>query len=86
MLKENGYTTGIFGKWHLGSRQEWGPMDHGFDEFYGFNNGATDYFKPSKLVRGVPADLDRLCVRLLSRRAHRRPAGQDILRLLGACS
>ena len=34
-LKNEGYNTAIFGKWHLGSRQEWGPMDHGFDEFYG---------------------------------------------------
>ena len=35
MLKSNGYETGIFGKWHLGSREEFFPTNHGFDKFYG---------------------------------------------------
>ena len=35
MLKDNGYETGIFGKWHLGSKKEFFPTNHGFDEFYG---------------------------------------------------
>ncbi|NKB34988.1 MAG: sulfatase-like hydrolase/transferase [Pseudomonadales bacterium] len=34
-LKEQGYSTAIFGKWHLGSRIEWYPLRHGFDEFFG---------------------------------------------------
>jgi arylsulfatase A len=34
-LKPLGYQTAIFGKWHLGSRPEWSPMDSGFDEFFG---------------------------------------------------
>ena len=34
-LRENGYSTALFGKWHLGSRVEWYPLNHGFDEFYG---------------------------------------------------
>jgi len=34
-LKAAGYATAIFGKWHLGSREEWSPLNHGFDEFYG---------------------------------------------------
>ena len=35
MLKANGYSTGIFGKWHLGSSKKYFPTKHGFDEFYG---------------------------------------------------
>ena len=35
MLKNNGYNTGIFGKWHLGSSKKYFPTNHGFDEFYG---------------------------------------------------
>lgn len=35
MLKPMGYTTGQFGKNHLGDRDEHLPTNHGFDEFYG---------------------------------------------------
>jgi len=35
MLKEKGYATGIFGKWHLGHHKEFLPLQHGFDEFVG---------------------------------------------------
>ncbi|GAB5499844.1 MAG: hypothetical protein PsegKO_21550 [Pseudohongiellaceae bacterium] len=34
-LGELGYRTALFGKWHLGSRLEWSPNRHGFDEFFG---------------------------------------------------
>jgi len=32
ILKENGYKTGIFGKWHLGDNYPYRPIDQGFDE------------------------------------------------------
>lgn len=35
LLKEQGYTTGQFGKNHLGDQDEHLPTNHGFDEFYG---------------------------------------------------
>jgi arylsulfatase len=35
LLKPLGYTTGQFGKNHLGDRDEFLPTNHGFDEFYG---------------------------------------------------
>ena len=35
LLKEEGYTTGQFGKNHLGDRDEHLPTNHGFDEFFG---------------------------------------------------
>ncbi len=44
LLKTNGYATGLVGKWHLGFKPEFGPMAHGFDEFYGFLGGAHDYY------------------------------------------
>ncbi len=34
-LKEHGYTTGQFGKNHLGDKDEFLPTNHGFDEFFG---------------------------------------------------
>jgi arylsulfatase len=35
VLKKKGYATAIFGKWHLGFQQQFLPVHHGFDEFYG---------------------------------------------------
>ena len=35
LLKGQGYTSGQFGKNHLGDRDEHLPTNHGFDEFYG---------------------------------------------------
>ena len=35
MLKEAGYATGCFGKWHLGDQPEFLPTSQGFDEYYG---------------------------------------------------
>ncbi|MBX2874647.1 MAG: sulfatase [Saprospiraceae bacterium] len=34
-LKEQGYHTGIVGKWHLGHYPQYLPLRHGFDTFYG---------------------------------------------------
>ncbi len=34
MLKAAGYTTGIFGKWHLGDEEAYRPDQRGFDEVY----------------------------------------------------
>jgi len=35
MLKTKGYHTSIIGKWHLGHLQQFLPLQHGFDEYYG---------------------------------------------------
>lgn len=44
LLKKNGYATGLIGKWHLGDKPEFGPLAHGFDEFFGLLGGAVDYY------------------------------------------
>jgi arylsulfatase A-like enzyme len=44
LLKTNGYATGLVGKWHLGFNPQIGPNAHGFDEFFGFLSGATNYY------------------------------------------
>ena len=44
MLRETGYATGIFGKWHLGYYPKYNPVRHGFDEFVGYVSGNVDFF------------------------------------------
>lgn len=41
-LQSAGYATFQVGKWHLGSRPEWGPNQYGFDHSYGTLTGAAD--------------------------------------------
>lgn len=66
-LKENGYTTGIFGKYHNGQSSGENnecahghhPLDRGFDKFYGFNSAGTSYYGSNILFedrRHVEAD------------------------------
>ncbi|MFY0651073.1 MAG: sulfatase-like hydrolase/transferase [Cyclobacteriaceae bacterium] len=43
VFQQNGYKTGIMGKWHLGYDQKYNPVQHGFDEFYGYRSGNVDY-------------------------------------------
>ncbi len=35
LLKQKGYETAIFGKWHLGDSFQFLPLQNGFDEYYG---------------------------------------------------
>ena len=57
MLKDNGYETGIFGKWHLGSKQEFFPTNHGFNEFYGILYSNDMWRWHPENPEGYPQDL-----------------------------
>ncbi len=46
MLSSNGYTTGIFGKWHLGDTKGRYPTDQGFDEWNGIPRSSDRAFWP----------------------------------------
>jgi arylsulfatase A len=43
MLKKAGYSTGMFGKWHLGYQEPFLPANQGFDEFVGLAAGDGDH-------------------------------------------
>ncbi len=44
-LREAGYTTGLFGKWHLGAHFDHGPTEQGYEEFFGIRDGFIDNYR-----------------------------------------
>lgn len=44
-LKSAGYETALFGKWHLGAKEGHGPLDQGFDRFFGHLGGFIDNYR-----------------------------------------
>lgn len=45
-FKEAGYSTSLFGKWHLGfHRRAYLPNNRGFDHFFGFVGAYVDYWQ-----------------------------------------
>ena len=50
-LRDEGYHTGIVGKWHLGAAEGTRPADRGFEESFGHLGGAFDFY--SHLIWGA---------------------------------
>lgn len=44
VLREAGYRTALFGKWHLGAHKDHGPTKQGFDQFFGIRGGFIDNY------------------------------------------
>jgi arylsulfatase A-like enzyme len=61
LLRKAGYGTTLVGKWHLGGLPKYGPLQSGYDHFYGFRSGAVDYYTHSGDRTVGPAD--RACPR-----------------------
>jgi len=53
LMKDAGYKTAIFGKWHCGTHLRHNPTNHGFDEYVGFLIGGSDYHKHGKWMDGT---------------------------------
>ncbi len=82
LLKDRGYATACFGKWHLGDQPPFLPTRHGFDQFFGLpysedmgERKATKYrvaVPPLPLVEGetvieAPTDPSQLTRRFTER-------------------
>ena len=44
VLRDAGYRTALYGKWHLGAHRDHGPKKQGFDEFFGIRDGFIDNY------------------------------------------
>ncbi len=44
LLAGGGYSTALVGKWHLGFPPHFGPLQSGYQEFFGVMSGGVDYF------------------------------------------
>jgi len=70
IYKSNGYTTSIFGKWHLGDNYPFRPQDRGFDEVLVHGGGGVgqqpdywnnDYFDDTYFRNGTPEKFEGYC-------------------------
>jgi arylsulfatase len=83
ILKKSGYTTGIFGKWHLGDEEPYQPENRGFDEVFIHGGGGigqnypgsqgavpgTGYFNPIIKHNGTFEQTEGYCTDVFFRQA-----------------
>ncbi|MEO1011102.1 MAG: arylsulfatase [Bacteroidota bacterium] len=70
VFKENGYTTGLFGKWHLGDNYPFRPEDRGFEKTIWFpsshinslpDHWDNDYFDDTYIHNGEKESFEGYC-------------------------
>ncbi|MDW5290107.1 arylsulfatase [Formosa sp. PL04] len=70
VLQQNGYKTGMFGKWHLGDNDPFKPHQRGFDEAFYHGGGGVgqtpdywnnDYFDDTYYRNGIPEKKEGYC-------------------------
>lgn len=77
-LRQTGYRTGQFGKWHLGDSQPYRPHERGFEKAVYHNGGGignigdpwgNDYFDDTYFVNGRPQKFNGYCTDVFFREA-----------------
>jgi len=70
IFRDNGYATGVFGKWHLGDNYPYRPQDRGFDESIWFPSShigsvpdywGNDYFDDTYIHNGKREKFEGYC-------------------------
>ncbi|HVM50417.1 MAG TPA: sulfatase [Candidatus Acidoferrum sp.] len=59
LVKQRGYATAIYGKWHLGDATQFLPLHHGFDEYFGLPYSNDMWPLHPDLVKLPPNDARR---------------------------
>jgi arylsulfatase A len=56
VLKQRGYATAIYGKWHLGHHEKFLPPQHGFDDYFGlpYSNDMWPFHPTDKSFPDLP--------------------------------
>ncbi|MCD7970294.1 MAG: sulfatase [Alistipes sp.] len=56
LVKQKGYATAVFGKWHLGDAHRFMPLQNGFDEYYGlpYSNDMWPYHPQTSAYPDLP--------------------------------
>ena len=93
VLKNYGYNTGAWGKWHNTPEEDVtnkGPFDywptgHGFEYFYGFLAGEASQYEP-QMVRNTTLVTEEHKQGLPPQRGHRRGRHQVAARTAGLCT
>ncbi|HOC68460.1 MAG: Arylsulfatase [Candidatus Hydrogenedentes bacterium ADurb.Bin101] len=59
-LRAEGYATAAIGKWHLGDRREYLPLQHGFDHYFGLPYSMdmlpTILYRDNDIIERLPGD------------------------------
>ncbi len=80
VFSNNGYRTGMFGKWHLGDNYPYRPQDRGFQEVVNHGGGGVgqtpdywdnSYFDDTYWHNGVPTKYEGYCTDVFFREATR---------------
>jgi arylsulfatase B len=80
VFRDNGYRTGMFGKWHLGDNYPYRPIDRGFEEVVSHGGGGVGqtpdywdnaYFDDTYMKNGKPEKFEGYCTDIFFAEAER---------------
>jgi arylsulfatase len=73
MLSDSGYSTAIFGKWHLGDTEGRYPTDQGFDEWIGIPRSSDRAFWPDSNSFSPGSHPDAVFTHVMSSKRGEKP-------------
>ena len=78
MLSDSGYSTAIFGKWHLGDTEGRYPTDQGFDEWIGIPRSSDRAFWPDSNSFAPGSHPDAVFTHVMSSKRGEKPKQLEV--------